>query len=106
MASGWASSCLKYDKAFRLVKATNTKSFRGESNGLQPPALSLQPPQLGGCDCINFVQRLDSAAGLGTLVLTLAEQISEENSTVYTQDISQKSNGVLRLNLLQTTVTE
>ena len=42
----------------------------------------------------------DPAAGSGTLVLTLAEQIGEENCTVYTQDISQKSNEVLRLNLI------
>ena len=27
MASGWASSCLKYDKEFRQVKASNTKGF-------------------------------------------------------------------------------
>ena len=33
-------------------------------------------------------------------MLTLAEQIGEENCTVYTQDISQKSNEVLRLNLI------
>ena len=42
----------------------------------------------------------DPAAGSGTLVLTLADQIGEENSAVYTQDISQKSNEILRLNLV------
>ncbi len=42
----------------------------------------------------------DPAAGSGTLVLSLAHQIGEENCTIYTQDISQKSNEFLRLNLI------
>ena len=36
----------------------------------------------------------------GTLVLALAHQIGENNCTIYTQDISQKSNEFLRLNLI------
>ena len=42
----------------------------------------------------------DPAAGTGTLVLALAHQIGEENCTIYTQDISQKSNELLRMNLI------
>ena len=42
----------------------------------------------------------DPSAGSGTLVLALAHQIGEENCTIYTQDISQKSNEFLRLNLI------
>ncbi len=42
----------------------------------------------------------DPAGGSGTLVLALAHQIGEENCTIYTQDISQKSNEFLRLNLI------
>lgn len=34
----------------------------------------------------------DPAAGSGTLVLALAHEIGESNCTIYTQDISQKSN--------------
>lgn len=49
---------------------------------------------------VKNVSIYDPAAGSGTLVLTLAEQIGEENCTVYTQDISQKSNEILRLNLI------
>lgn len=41
----------------------------------------------------------DPAAGSGTLLLALAHQIGEENCTIYSQDISQKSNEFLRLNL-------
>ncbi len=42
----------------------------------------------------------DPAAGTGTLVLALAHQIGEDNCTIYTQDISQKSNEFMRLNLI------
>jgi type I restriction enzyme M protein len=42
----------------------------------------------------------DPAAGSGTLVLALAHEIGEDNCTIYTQDISQKSNEFLRLNLI------
>ena len=49
---------------------------------------------------IKNVTVYDPAAGTGTLVLSLAHQIGEENCTIYTQDISQKSNEFLRLNLI------
>ncbi|WP_063565983.1 class I SAM-dependent DNA methyltransferase [Paenibacillus sp. O199] len=42
----------------------------------------------------------DPAAGSGTLVLALAHEIGEDNCAIYTQDISQKSNEFLRLNLI------
>lgn len=42
----------------------------------------------------------DPAAGSGTLVLSLAHEIGEDNCSIYTQDISQKSNEFLRLNLI------
>lgn len=42
----------------------------------------------------------DPSAGSGTLVLALAHEIGEENCTIFTQDISQKSSEFLRLNLI------
>ena len=42
----------------------------------------------------------DPAAGSGTLILALAHQIGEDRCTIYTQDISQKSSELLRLNLI------
>lgn len=42
----------------------------------------------------------DPAAGSGTLILALAHEIGEDNCTIFTQDISQKSNEFLRLNLI------
>ena len=49
---------------------------------------------------IQNVTVYDPAAGSGTLVLALAHQIGEDNCTIYTQDISSKSNEFLRLNLI------
>jgi len=51
-------------------------------------------------DDVSNVTVYDPAAGSGTLVLALAHQIGEENCTIYTQDISAKSNEFLRLNLI------
>lgn len=49
---------------------------------------------------VSNVTVYDPAAGSGTLVLALAHQIGEKNCTIYTQDISSKSNEFLRLNLI------
>lgn len=49
---------------------------------------------------VSNVTVYDPAAGSGTLVLALAHQIGEDNCTIYTQDISAKSNEFLRLNLI------
>ncbi len=46
------------------------------------------------------VRLYDPAAGSGTLLLALAHQIGEDKCTIYSQDISQKSNEFLRLNLI------
>jgi type I restriction enzyme M protein len=42
----------------------------------------------------------DPSAGSGTLLMNLAHAIGEEKCSVYSQDISQKSSGLLRLNLI------
>lgn len=49
---------------------------------------------------VSNVTVYDLAAGSGTLVLALAHQIGEKNCTIYTQDISAKSNEFLHLNLI------
>lgn len=46
------------------------------------------------------VKIYDPSAGTGTLLLALAHQIGEDKCTIYSQDISQKSNELLRLNLV------
>lgn len=49
---------------------------------------------------VKNVTVYDPAAGTGTLVLAIAHAIGEDNCTIYTQDISQKANEFLRLNLI------
>lgn len=49
---------------------------------------------------VEDVTCYDPSAGTGSLLMNLAHAIGEENCTIYTQDISQKSSGLLRLNLI------
>ena len=42
----------------------------------------------------------DPSAGSGTLLMNLAHAIGEDRCTIYSQDISQKSSSLLRLNLI------
>ncbi len=42
----------------------------------------------------------DPAAGTGTLLMALAHQIGEERCSIFSQDISEKSSEMLRLNLI------
>jgi type I restriction enzyme M protein len=49
---------------------------------------------------VNDVTCYDPAAGSGTLLMNLAHAIGEDRCTIYSQDISQKSSSMLRLNLI------
>lgn len=49
---------------------------------------------------VKNVTCYDPAAGSGTLLMNLAHCIGEKNCTIYSQDISQKSSSMLRLNLI------
>ena len=49
---------------------------------------------------IKSVKCYDPSAGTGTLVIALAHAIGEQNCTVYTQDISDKSSTMMMLNLI------
>lgn len=42
----------------------------------------------------------DPSAGTGTLLMAIAHQIGEEKCTIFSQDISQKSQSMLKLNLI------
>lgn len=55
---------------------------------------------LVGNDQPENVRIYDPAAGSGSLLMTLASQIGTDRTTVYSQDISQKSSNLLRLNLI------
>jgi type I restriction enzyme M protein len=49
---------------------------------------------------VNNVTCYDPSAGSGTLLMNLAHAIGEDRCTIYSQDISQKSSSMLRLNLI------
>lgn len=49
---------------------------------------------------VSDVTAYDPSAGSGTLLMNLAHKIGEDKCTIYSQDISQKSSGLLRLNLI------
>jgi len=49
---------------------------------------------------IKNVSCYDPSAGSGTLLMNIAHAIGENRCTIYSQDISQKSTGLLRLNLI------
>lgn len=49
---------------------------------------------------VKNVTCYDPAAGSGTLLMNLAHAIGEDRCTIYSQDISQKSSSMLRLNLI------
>ena len=49
---------------------------------------------------VNNVSCYDPSAGSGTLLINVAHAIGEARCSIYTQDISQKSSNLLRLNLI------
>jgi type I restriction enzyme M protein len=49
---------------------------------------------------VSNVTCYDPSAGSGTLLMNLAHAIGEHRCTIYSQDISQKSSSMLRLNLI------
>ena len=46
------------------------------------------------------IECYDPSAGTGTLLMALGHQIGEDRCTIYSQDISQRSNKMLKLNLI------
>lgn len=83
-----------------LIKDYNTNSGGKYAEYFTPHAVS---KIMARCLVQGEVQDAtcyDPSAGSGTLLMNLAHQIGEKNCTLYSQDISQKSSGLLRLNLI------
>ena len=83
-----------------LIKDYNTNSGGKYAEYFTPHAVS---KIMARCLVQGEVQDAtcyDPSAGSGTLLMNLAHQIGEQNCTLYSQDISQKSSGLLRLNLI------
>ena len=87
-----------------LIKDYNTNSGGKYAEYFTPHAVAkimarcLVPKNQKGT--VNNVTCYDPSAGSGTLLMNLAHQIGEDKCTIYSQDISQKSSGLLRLNLV------
>jgi len=65
-----------------------------------PPAVAKIMSRILVPSEVRSVRLYDPAAGSGSLLLSLAHQIGEDKCTIYSQDISQKSSELLRLNLI------
>ena len=83
-----------------LIKDYNTNSGGKYAEYFTPHAVAkimarcLVPGEVKNAVCY------DPSAGSGTLLMNLAHQIGEDKCTIYSQDISQKSSNLLRLNLI------
>lgn len=87
-----------------LIKDYNTNSGGKYAEYFTPHAVSkimakCLVPQ-NAVKKVNNVTCYDPSAGSGSLLMNLAHEIGEEKCTIYSQDISQKSSGLLRLNLI------
>lgn len=49
---------------------------------------------------LHNIECYDPSAGTGTLLMALAHQVGEDRCTIFSQDISQKSSKMLKLNLI------
>ena len=93
----------KYDffaQIFEYLVKDYNKDFGKYAEYYTPHAIANIIAQIMVQGDVSNVTVYDPAAGSGTLVLALAHQIGEENCTIFTQDISAKSNEFLRLNLI------
>lgn len=90
-----------YAKIFEyLIKDYNTNSGGKYAEYFTPHAVAKIMARCLVNENVSNVTCYDPSAGSGTLLMNLAHQIGEEKCTVYSQDISQKSSNLLRLNLI------
>lgn len=93
----------KYDffaQIFEYLIKDYNKDFGKYAEYYTPHAIASIIARIMAQGDVSNVTVYDPAAGSGTLVLALAHQIGEQNCTIFTQDISAKSNEFLRLNLI------
>ena len=83
-----------------LIKDYNTNSGGKYAEYFTPHAVSKIMARCLVKGNVQNVSCYDPSAGSGTLLMNLAHQIGEDKCTIYSQDISQKSSNLLRLNLI------
>lgn len=83
-----------------LISDYNTNSGGKYAEYFTPHAVAKIMARCLVSETVSNVTCYDPSAGSGTLLMNLAHQIGETKCTVYSQDISQKSSNLLRLNLI------
>lgn len=85
-----------------LIKDYNTAGGGKYAEYYTPHAIATIMARLlvGDNSGLHDVTCYDPSAGTGTLLMALAHQIGEDKCTIFSQDISQRSNKMLKLNLL------
>lgn len=85
-----------------LIKDYNTAGGGKYAEYYTPRAIATIMARLlvGDNADLHNVECYDPSAGTGTLLIALANEIGTDCSTIFAQDISQRSNKMLKLNLL------
>jgi type I restriction enzyme M protein len=83
-----------------LIKDYNTNSGGKYAEYFTPHAVAKIMAACLVTEKVKNVTCYDPSAGSGTLLMNLAHAIGEDKCTIYSQDISQKSSNLLRLNLI------
>ena len=85
-----------------LIKDYNKDGGGKYAEYYTPRSIALIMARLlvGNDENLRSVTVCDPSAGSGTLLMALAHTIGEDRCTIYSQDISQKSSKMLRLNLI------
>lgn len=88
-----------------LIKDYNTDSGGKYAEYYTPHSVARIMAQILVPEPVKGVKCYDPSAGSGTLLMSLAHEIGEESCTIYSEDISQKSSNMLRLNLVLNNLT-
>lgn len=85
-----------------LIKDYNTAGGGKYAEYYTPHAIATIMARLlvGGKTDLHNIECYDPSAGTGTLLMALGHQIGEDRCTIFAQDISQRSNKMLKLNLI------
>ena len=85
-----------------VIKDYNTNGGGVYAEYYTPHAIAVIMARLlvGDRQDLHNIECYDPAAGTGTLLMALAHQIGEDRCTIFAQDRSQKSNKMLKLNLI------
>ena len=85
-----------------LIKDYNTAGGGKYAEYYTPKAIAKIMARLlvGDNADLHNMECYDPSAGTGTLLMALSHQIGEDRCTIFSQDISQRSNKMLKLNLL------